>query len=118
RRAALQQDEKAVAAESSAEIRRRELHSEQIGELRHEVLAREDADRMLNVREPVGLDVRELPDAALDADGAALADRGDEVTLLQEARGGIVLDRLVQSRFKIVVLLAIGGDADAGRGLV
>jgi len=109
RRTALEQDEKTVAAKSSAEVRRRELHSEQVGELRHEILARQDADRMLKVGEPVGLDVRELPDAALDADGAALADGGYEVTLLQEVCGGIVLYRLVQARFKVQVLLVIGG---------
>ncbi len=73
---------------------------------------------MLNVGEPIGLDVRELPHAALDADGAAFADLRDQVTLLQEARGGIVLDRLVQARLKIHVLLFVGGDADAGRGFV
>ena len=32
--------------------------------------------------------------------------------------GGIVLYRLVQARFKVQVLLVIGGDADAGRRFV
>ena len=86
RGAALEQDQEAVAAESAAQVVGGELHAQQLGELRHEVLAREHADRVLDLDEAVGLDVGELAHAALHAVGAALLDRGDQIALLQEAR--------------------------------
>ena len=85
RRAALEQHQEAVAAEAAAQIGGGELRAQQFGELRHEVLAREHADGVLDLDEAVGLDVGELAHAALHAAGAALADRGDQIALLQEA---------------------------------
>ena len=102
-RAALEQNQESVAAEASAQIVGRELHAHHFGELPHEVLAREHADRALNLGEPVGLDVGELAHAALHGMCATLGDGGDEIALLQEAGRGIVLDRVGELQLEIVI---------------
>ncbi len=105
RRAALEQDQEAVAAEAAAQVGGGQLRAQQFGELRHEVLAGEHADGVLDFDEAVRLDVGELAHAALHAVRAALAHRGDQVALLQKARRGVVLDRIGEPHFEIVVFL-------------
>ena len=83
--------------------------AQQLRELRHEILAREHADRILDLEEAVGFDVGELAHAALHAVGAALAHRGDQIALLQEARRGIVLDRVGELHLEVVILLLRAG---------
>ena len=73
---------------------------------------------MLNVDESVELQVRDLAHAALHVLRRALAHRGDHVSLLQELRGGVVLDRVGKLHFQIAVFLLQRRDGDAHRGLV
>ena len=49
---------------------------------------------------------------------AALAHRGDHISLLQELSGGVVLDRIGKLYFQIAVFLLQRRDGDAHRGLV
>ncbi len=116
--AALQHHQDAVAAEAAAQIGGRQLRAQQLGQLRHEILAGDHADGVLDVDEPVGLQVGELAHAALHVLRRALAHRRNEVALLQEPRGGVVLDRLGELYLQIVVLLLQRRDGDAHGGLV
>ncbi len=118
RGAAVEEDQKSVAAESAAKVIRGEMHAHELGELRHEVLAREHADGRLDLRETVGLDVGELAHAALHRVRAAFPDRGDQIPLLQEACGRIVLHRVRKLNFEITILAVVRGNADARGGLV
>ena len=83
---AFEHDQEAVAAEPAAQIGGRQLHAQELRELRHEILAREDADRILDLEEAVGFDVGELAHAALHGVRAARVHGGDQIALLQEAR--------------------------------
>ncbi len=119
RRAALEQDQEAVAAEASAEVVGGELEAQRLGELADEVLAREHADGGLDLGEAVGLHVGELAHAAFHGVGAALLDGGEQVTLLQEAGRGIVLHRMRELQLEVVIgALVVRRDADARRRLV
>ncbi len=104
-RAAFQQDNQAVAAEAAAEIGGRQLRAQQVGELGHEILAREHADGLLNFDEAVRLDEREPAHAALHGVRATFAYRGDHIALLQKARRGVVLDGIGELYLEIAVLL-------------
>src|ERR1700690_874870 len=118
RSAALEHHQDSVAAESAAQIGRRQLSAHQFRELRHEILAREDSDRILNIEEAIGLDVRKLANAALDGMGATLADRRNQVALLEKSRRGVVLDRIGELYLEIVILLVVRRYADARGRLV
>ncbi len=98
-----------IAAESAAQVGRRQLQAHQFRELRHEILAREDSDRILDLEEAVGLDVCELAHAALHGMGATLANRRDQVALLQKARRRVALDGIGELYLEIVILLSRAG---------
>ena len=111
--AALEHHQKAVSTEAAAKIGGGELHPHQLRKLPHEILAREHADRILDVDEAVGFDVGELAYAALHAVGAARMHRGNQIALLQKVSRGVVLDRVRELHLEVVILVCARRYADA-----